>query len=562
MLATDMLVPQDLETMDASGDDASLDGGDASLDGGDGGGWTFPTDSCARAFFASGSDPLAPSPAAQLTDILDACPALKSAIMWQTPTGSFVGYDDLGVERTDRIEELYAALVRGDEELGVACPDPTTRTKFSGATHPRATYLTAAEAFDVFAAHVAHVFYVEASRQVDWSLTSMHPLELAELLSSDRYQSIIPILPAEAYAMGYGLWHDLVTAGVDYQLNPRSFAAPGLICDPRDGARFLSGENSTSGESLLASTQQETLANMTLWASENFYHGDCSGPDCDVPEYKFFLRDRLRYSAMHARITVPLGCHSAQNVLYDLARSINIPLRAGSMRQTLNDNDYYFFFMNHGALVFDFAGENPRILQHVDDDYAVDSTPPILLRAGEGAVSRREIAATMFDAMWATRAELEAFNFEVATAFPIVHPGDRYGGMISAYEEYADFGPMVGAWMPVEGHEPLDSTPAVEGANYPAGMAQYTLYQQMQVCGARLVEDYCFYEAGGIESFRTGLATRFRGTTFPEAYDIDTSIEALWARAGECAMAAGGCTLVPVLRDEIEATYGANTWMD
>ena len=48
---------------------------------------------------------------------------------------------------TANLVGLYAALVRGDEDLEIACPDTNARTFFAAPDRPRATYLSAAEAF-------------------------------------------------------------------------------------------------------------------------------------------------------------------------------------------------------------------------------------------------------------------------------------------------------------------------------------------------------------------------------------------------------------------------------
>lgn len=559
----------DLSVSDAASEDAANDASatDAAEDAEPGdamvgdAGWMFPSDSCAAAFYASGTDHAHPVPAATLASILAACPTLRARIAWQTGSGERVQYDSFTETQVARMEQLYTALVRGDADLGIACPDPATSTYFVGGTRPRATYLTAAQAFDVFAAHVAHAFYLEASRSVDWSLTQLNAAELDELLSSDRYFATIPMLPPDAYAMGYGSWNGIVTAGVDYQLAPRTFATPSLVCDPRDGYRFISGRNSTDSEALLADTARATLESLTLWLSENVIHGDCSTVDCTVPEFKFFLRDRLRVSARYGRITAPLGCHSAQNLMYDLARSVNIPLRAGSMRQTLNDYGY-FFYLTHGALVFDFAREHPRVLQHVDDAYAMDITPAMLPREGAGAMTRAEIAHQLFEGLWSTVETLEAFNFEVPDGFPTVVPGDRYASMPGLYEDYSDFGPIITVSMPLAGHEPLDGTAGTVGAWYPAATGQYRLYEDMQVCGNRLVSDYCWFGEGGEAGFTAQMHSQYPGTTYSDAYGIDVNTAALWDRAAECVAALGGCAAAATLRTTIESTYGSNAWID
>ncbi len=93
-------------------------------------------------------------------------------------------------------------------------------------------------------------------------------------------------------------------------------------------------------------------------------------------------------------------------------------------------------------------------------------------------------------------------------------------------------------------------------------MHMYKLHQAMQVCGARLISDYCAFESSGVGAFTTQMNSMYPGTTFAEGYGIVVTGAALWDRAAECVEAVGGCAAATTLRSELEASYGNNTWTD
>ncbi len=101
-----------------------------------------------------------------------ACDYLQDEIVWETGTGERVIYRGWTDQQKDRIDELFQLLLENRRDLGLRCPDPSRnypRNMRPGGLTAN-MFFTAEEAFDIYAAHVAHVFYIEATQAVPWSI--------------------------------------------------------------------------------------------------------------------------------------------------------------------------------------------------------------------------------------------------------------------------------------------------------------------------------------------------------------------------------------------------------
>ena len=96
-------------------------------------------------------------------------------------------------------------------------------------------YLTEDQAFAIYAAHVANAIYIEATHRVPWSILAVPHEELRILLASPSY-----------FVRLFGDLQDrppYIDPARAFTLPERIIAGDGLVCDPRVGYRFLSGES-------------------------------------------------------------------------------------------------------------------------------------------------------------------------------------------------------------------------------------------------------------------------------------------------------------------------------
>jgi hypothetical protein len=387
---------------------------------------------CQRSLRAAGS----------LEQRLSQCWYLKEQIIWQTATGDRFAYDAWTEAQKGRINELFQRLLTDERDLGMRCPDPARnmglRRKPNGGVN---MFLTAEEAFDIYAAHVAHILYLEATSRVPWSILALPPTELEEMLWSERYHS--RILPSTLATSSDPYYPAHIQPNRDFQLPYRNLftMGVGLNCDPRVGYRFIRGETSTARRNMIGATEQETMENLTRWFADNVGHG--GSPEDLTREHSLaynYLRDRLRaeyrdfgYISYNMIIAVQ-GCHSASNLLHDLARSVNIPLLN---IQTVDTRRFV-----HQGLAFRWGRPDPRILHHTDDIYAnlLNSFFPI--RADGSRASEREATQLYFDVLWSPPGVLEAWGFRSTHDYWLVPARDAEIRL----DDAPDLGVFGGAW--------------------------------------------------------------------------------------------------------------------
>lgn len=416
-----------------------------------------PNDSeAAKAGSVQFSDPalayLAQQKAAQAKDLerrLDNCEILRDNIIWQTPTGEKIPYPQWSAEQKQRLNELFRALVRGETDLGLQCPDPLVAI-----SDQKGTYWSTEEAFDVFAAHVAHALYLEAEDKVPWRLSDHPPLEIQEILSSDRYYGIILAAP-------YNYYPDHIQPGRDYQgqAGAKDFAI--LRCDPRVGYHFMRGlgpdfpnvkpllDFPYQSEDLVGNTPEATLTNLTFWVSRWVIHGSSVG-SFSVNELAnhSFLKDRLRVREIEGLKGVHAlsGCHQSANLVRDLARSVNIPLLlTKTLNQPPKPGGGHYLNLVHGGVCWQWQQENPRCLWHMDELYAQSTEPSFPVDDQGNAVSEAERRRLLFLTHWRPPEELQAWGLNVNIHEVI--PGQGLGiNTRGASEDLASFDWTIGNW--------------------------------------------------------------------------------------------------------------------
>jgi hypothetical protein len=354
---------------------------------------------------------------------------IRDRIAWVTGDGTREDFVSWSPEMKGRIEEFYAKQQAGDKNLGMKLPDPE---KANG-------YYPADVAFDIYAAHVAHVIYVEANGLVPWKLED-HPVdEIDQLLCSTAYFSMIRpstrSLPAGIAAM-----HDL-------QDVPEVDGLGEYISDPRIGYEFLSGKTSTSGRSLIGKDELETLKNLTIWLRDNVDHGEIDNNVGERAKKLRWLDERLRPYAGQRTAMANVGCHSATKLMVDLARSINMPLlNVRALDDSLGGQKIHFLSRTHGSLVCGWAGEHPRIVWHTDNIYAREGRIcfPVDEKTGK-LLPKAEADQRYFDAVWKTPQEWTAAGF--IYKLERVFPGKGFGHDSAAPDEDRDeLGMMSGYW--------------------------------------------------------------------------------------------------------------------
>lgn len=469
----------------------------------------------------------------RLSDRLAADVDLRQGLLWQTGTGALRSYDEWTPAQRDRLDALEQRLREAGPdlgwaarlELGLRCPDVASNLSLRRRPDgPRCLFLTADQAFDLYAAHVAHAFALEATGAVPWSIVDLPAAERHELLASPRYHAII--LP-DAVGLGSEPYYPAhIRPGRDYQLPARvqNTAGPmGLCCDPRVGYWFLRGLARTSGVDLVASTEAQTMANLIAWVSQNLGHG---GDGTDSTDAYFIahaeLRDRL--IAEHRDFTggsswtglfAPAGCHSAANLLHDLARSVNIPLLVAGISDT----------GLHAGLLFRWNRTDPRICHHVDDVYIANGLVPCFPVDAAGVML--DAAATarhVFDVAFAPPIDLSRFGF---------HHAASYEPWYRVSFDSADYGARAGYWPSV------DATTA------------YTLEHRIRMASwRRFLELRC--PDGLTERELLRINRGFLLMPFTEVRAI----------ADAAVAAAGDCDVLAARVGAWRAASGGDTWVD
>lgn len=332
-----------------------------------------------------------------LDEVLDACPTFANALRWTVPDATPFVWRLWPEAKKAQLRIRYQQYVsHGD--VGAAIP------RYVGSDRQHQQVLTEDEAFDLFAVNVAHALALEVNRSVPWSLLDFPESNLLAMFDSEQF--VTPVIYSD----------DVIEDGVVYRalpwgmyLLPAWRRGGGYVDRPQDGYQFLIGERSTTGQNLCASTPDQTLANISLWISQNMLHG------WGVPNtpYPLDLAGRLRSSPDEWRgsaVIGGIGCHTTRDLLQDLARSINIPVFGGYRPQP--GVLPFIESIGHAAALYRWDSPDMRVLEHADDLNAQDLFP---VAGFSPTDTSPEHARTLFQALWPTAAEAARLSFTALT---------------------------------------------------------------------------------------------------------------------------------------------------
>ena len=366
---------------------------------------------------------------------LDKTPVLKDRLLWISGDGKHHKFDDWTAGQKQRLDLFYGRLAAGARDLGMRGPSPGLVDLSSGRA-----YFTTDQAFDLYAASVAHVLWVENRHLVPWSIQARSVPELDMLLASSGYCARIKPAPNNEYPSS-------IRAGRDFIELPEHDQLGDLNGDPRIGFDFLTGKTSATRRNLVANSELQTLINITAWFRDNLDHGPIDDKRNERSGRQRFLDQRLRApSGEHLAIAVN-GCHSAAKLFVDLARSVNIPILYATALDNMNGNGSGNYFNHtHAGLVYGWAGPKPRILWHADDIYATPGRICFPLDPATGTLATPEQADRQyFDERWVTPAAIRKAGFDYRLQRVI--PGQGYAHHSRGKsEDRFDYGTCMGSW--------------------------------------------------------------------------------------------------------------------
>ena len=171
---------------------------------------------------------------------LNQTPVLKDHMVWVSGDGKRHPFNDWSPAQQQRLDLFYRRLAAGSREMGMHGPSPTLIDPDSNRA-----YFTADQAFELYAATVAHILWVENRHLVPWSIQSRPGPELDMLLASSSYCARIKPASNNTYPAA-------IRAGRDFMELPEHDQLGDLNGDPRIGFDFLTGKTSATHRSLVA----------------------------------------------------------------------------------------------------------------------------------------------------------------------------------------------------------------------------------------------------------------------------------------------------------------------
>ena len=472
---------------------------------------------------------LQPAAGSSLRAWLNQSAVLKERIVWITGDGKELHYDQWPAAMKNRMDAFYRKLATGERDLGIRLPNAAKFKTFK-------VFFTADEAFDMYAAHVAHVLYVEAKRLVPWSIQSRPAAELDQLLASGSYFArIIPSPAPNEYPAG-------IQANRDFQEAPENEDLAELIGDPRIGFDFLSGKTSSPHENLIAKTELETLVNLTVWLRDNVAHGPMDDKQLERVAGQHWLDERL-HAFPGGKLAIAIqGCHSATKLMVDLARSVNIPLLSvRSLDGEKGDKACHFFSRTHGGLVYGWGGPTPRIVYHTDMIYARAGKIcfPLDVRTGE-LLPAAQADQRYFDACWLSPAMLSKAGFVFHLERVVPEKGFGHTSR-HKHEDRQDYGWMCGYWKK-------------EGASNLAEL--YDVCMDYELCGLPWVEHCAKFPRA--RSFLASLVKSHKGGFADDELPLALPIKDESERVAAVLKAAGGSEPFLKLAAEHKSKLGSN----
>ncbi|QQR81479.1 MAG: hypothetical protein IPJ69_05000 [Deltaproteobacteria bacterium] len=481
------------------------------------------------------------------------CNWIGRQLLWQLGNGEIVAYSEWDREKKNKLQDLYNRFRRYQRDLGVSCPQNANTV--IQRSNIQSNYISAQQAFDLYSAHIAWFLFTETNPEIiPWSLYQFTQTELAELLSSQNYFNIITssMYTEEDYP-------ERILPGRDYQFVSHRALMASVSCDPRNGYGFLVGTNTRASDrrNLIARSPSETLVNISYFAHQHFTHGNLSDANNDIRNHYFTLSDRLR-NTEGVGIVQYGGCHSATSLIYDLAKSIKIPLKViftyqlptngdGSLPSEVSSRERSY----HEGLVFNWSNVSTvRVLPHTDLTYA-NFTPffPGSLSSASAA-SQEEKKRSLFNNIWLTPESARRRGFQYLPHLPAITVG-----LVPLLQSMADrpsLGVMGGYWLRgcVDGAEGCLENVFIQERGY--NLCSWNDY----------VRFYCLYHDLSVEFY-----TRFLRESYidPAPFSIPglLNVEQRIERAQMCVMANGGCNNIrDILVPEFSRYKSNDGWHD
>jgi hypothetical protein len=485
-----------------------------------------------------------------LDAVLRACPELANQVVWTAGDGIRQIESAWPAASRTRFEELFRLIETNAADLRLQCSQDHTAVNGSSWV-----YVPAQQAFDIYAAHVAHALYLEITGTVPWALRTMPPEESAEILSSDHYFARIIPAPGQRFPAD-------IQANRDFQLPPR--ARPGgdaLVCDPRVGERFLRGETSSGRVSLLGVSDRETMVRLVWWFQQNVQHdlpGDGpSGLMYTKPgELKMSLSSRLHVTTTptaHDVIIASFGCHSAANLFHDLAASVNIPVLVGNMLTELPRSGS-LPTAEHAGLAFHWMRPDAIVLEHADDMYQADLAAPSIIGDATALLPAGvDIAHNFFSSVWRSPQYWNDHDF---------HYGKKQGNVyLPTADMDGGFRVLDGATTPPVAGWQLGYWTAGAGANAKSAdrFSQSMAVDEYDTCSwPVMVKSFCSVPNITQAQFLTRAASFSKLFPAGASNPWGLSPPDFFRRAAACVASVGGCARAEAVQQQWQTGFGSN----
>jgi hypothetical protein len=473
--------------------------------------------SCSESYYVSGQ----PNP--NINVVLSACPDLAQALLWADASNQDVPYAAWPSSMRARLATLYSHLLANEALTDLACPDPrgadvdrvVTAAGMPNGT-PTELYFAQVQATDMYLASTAQALVLEVRHTLPWSLRDYPSEELEPLLSARSL-----VVPVTQPPRPFGA--PLPEAA--YQ-EPLAHDGLGFVCDPRVGYDFIRGTTSRTGEDLTGATPTETLAKLTFFVTQNSVHGFPLSYQEPFNTYQFSLSERL-HRGIDAPAGTPsqtlverLGCHSTAELVEELARAVNIPVRnvASYVYDWTDGTQYTFRNNSHRGLAY--AWSRPaerRILPHADFVNATALWPNYHATFA---------ALDFFNLVWRTPEDYQSMGLLVDMTMPIVPILSTNSD--GSFETYFDFGRAFAVLTTSE--------------------ARY--YLRTMGCSWDLARAYCLSPTGDAAAFANN--NPYGG--YPEFSTPALLQVALNATTACLAALPGGCASVPASFPNLTAT--------
>ncbi len=471
---------------------------------------------------------------ASFEERVSGCTQLADQILWQQPNGTRVRFSEWTRAQKDRINELYDRIQRNVPDLGVRCTTPVEGENLEF----NKIYISAEEAFDMYAANIAQSIYLESNRLVPWSLLDNPVPENQSILDSSQYFSIIT-----PHRGGLSVVRRRYAPGTAYQSTAWQEAIyTTLNCDPRIPYLFLSGTWSSTSTNLLGSDQNNTIKNISWWFHKNVNHGPEAFLENQIEwiANQLYLRNRLQqrvFATGERGVEAPMGCHSAANLFLELARGVNIPIRLFWMSSYGPVVGPFSTSSVHLGVAYHWTRPDARVAMHADHFYA-ENRSVFPINAAGSVMSTEEAKNFFFNHVWTTPAHIESWGYRYYHNLPLLLPGQDIEQTLPVRTDTVpDFG-----YYGLHSLMRIAATGSYLGANAP-----FELEKNAQACNwDDFLRVYCEDTSTDHSGFNAHLygIVNITSPGLSRPLPVMRTIEFYMNRANECVRVNGSCTAI------------------